>query len=589
MKDEEGISSDLTVNSVFNYSFFSLILKLQEKLNLSTEQIEKLKKLQSEFQKETLKRNAELQVAEIELNEFQTQDPLDLGKVDAKLKQIEAFRTELRLAYINTIEKGKAVLTSEQQKNLEPFERTALVYPAQKYFSESSLHQQIQTTLKKQLQDQKVVEIETTEAIATRLSNWAKLLGFFVGIPLALLGLVLGFLGIKTYDDLKDASKKVNFLQEEGRKLELRYEDLEAQFTDYEKLAQKVNKLSTKVKNIEDRVFSWHQLDGNAEDVNPQLMGPAYLLGGGGTDVDRAIQWTIDQVRGCEDCSKTLDLVVLRFLRDADQQAWNPDEEQPNIQEDYLGYHELLTDPQLKLQGLDSIETFVFTNPTREVANQSDIAEAIEKAEVVFLAGGDQCKYVRNFKGTAIESAIESVQARGGAIGGTSAGAMIQGEWIFNACSDAVISEDALADPYEDILFTDNLFQWPTLKGTIVDTHFYQRDRMGRAMTFVARLLRDGITDRALAIGIDEHTSLVIDRQGIAQVMTDDEKGSAYFIFGDRQPEVCEPETPLSFSDYRIWRVRDGETFDLKNIPTTGDYQVSVEQGRISRDNPYRN
>jgi cyanophycinase-like exopeptidase len=111
---------------------------------------------------------------------------------------------------------------------------------------------------------------------------------------------------------------------------------------------------------------------------------------------------------------------------------------------------------------------------------------------------------------------------------------------------------------------------------------------MGRAMAFVARLLRDGITDRALAIGIDEGTSLAIDRQGIAQVMTDDEEGSAYFILGNHQPEVCEPETPLSFSDYRIWRVRDSETFDLQNIPTTGYYQVSVERGGMSPANPYR-
>ena len=258
---------------------------------------------------------------------------------------------------------------------------------------------------------------------------------------------------------------------------------------------------------------------------------------------------------------------------------------------DYLGYHELFNsdNSQLTLQGLDSIETFVFSNPARQDANRPSIAKAIKQAEVVFFAGGDQCKYTRNFKGTAIESAIESVQARGGAIGGTSAGAMIQGEWIFNACSDAVTSDDALADPYEDVLFTDNLFPWSALKETIVDTHFYQDDRMGRTMTFVARLLRDGITNRVLAIGIDEGTSLAIDRQGIAQVMTDDEKNSVYFILGNHQPEVCEPETPLSFSDYKIWRVRDGEIFDLQNIPTTGYYEVSVDRGRMSLVNPYRN
>ena len=334
----------------------------------------------------------------------------------------------------------------------------------------------------------------------------------------------------------------------------------------------------------------WHKLDGNPEDVNPQLVGPVYDLGGGRADVVPAIQWTINKVRGCEDCSKTVDLVVLRFLEDEDQEDWDEGKREPDIEEYYLGYNELIKDPEQRLKGLDSIETFVFSNPARQdIEERQDIAEAIEKAEVVFLAGGDQCNYTRNFKGNAVEAAIESVQARGGGIGGNSAGAAIQGEWIFNACSDAVSSDDALYDPYEDILFTENLFHWPVLKGTIVDTHFHKRDRMGRAMTFVARLLRDGITNQAIGIGIDKYTSLLIDKQGFAQVMTDDkEDGSVYFILGDHQPDVCERNKPLSFSDYRIWRVKDGETFDLKNIPTTGDYKASVERGHIFPSNPYR-
>ncbi len=71
------------------------------------------------------------------------------------------------------------------------------------------------------------------------------------------------------------------------------------------------------------RAEVWHEVAGNAEDVTPQLVGPVYALGGGGTDVVRAIQWTINRVRGCEDCEKNVDLVVLRFLTDKDQRAWD--------------------------------------------------------------------------------------------------------------------------------------------------------------------------------------------------------------------------------------------------------------------------
>ncbi|MFN6186339.1 MAG: peptidase S51, partial [Microcystis sp.] len=49
------------------------------------------------------------------------------------------------------------------------------------------------------------------------------------------------------------------------------------------------------------RAEVWHQSNGNSQDVNPPLVGPVSDLGGGGTDVDRAIQWAIDQVRGCQD------------------------------------------------------------------------------------------------------------------------------------------------------------------------------------------------------------------------------------------------------------------------------------------------
>jgi hypothetical protein len=53
-------------------------------------------------------------------------------------------------------------------------------------------------------------------------------------------------------------------------------------------------------------------LTGNPEDVNPPLYGPVLNIGGGGTDVDPAIQWMINKVRGCDNCNVKVDVVVLR-------------------------------------------------------------------------------------------------------------------------------------------------------------------------------------------------------------------------------------------------------------------------------------
>ena len=97
----------------------SFMLHHREKLNLSAEQVKALETLRSEFQKEAIKRKADLQVAKVELRDLQRREPVDLEAIEAKVKQIEALRTELRLARIRTIEKGKAVLTPEQRNKLE--------------------------------------------------------------------------------------------------------------------------------------------------------------------------------------------------------------------------------------------------------------------------------------------------------------------------------------------------------------------------------------------------------------------------------------------------------------------------------------
>jgi cyanophycinase-like exopeptidase len=60
----------------------------------------------------------------------------------------------------------------------------------------------------------------------------------------------------------------------------------------------------------------------------------------------------------------------------------------------------------------------------------------------------------------------------------------------------------------------------------------------------------------------------------------------AYFVLGDHMPEVCEPQTPLMFSNYKIWKVESGGTFDLKNRPQTGYYFRSVNNRKIGSD-PY--
>lgn len=300
-------------------------------------------------------------------------------------------------------------------------------------------------------------------------------------------------------------------------------------------------------------------LAGNPADVTPELHGPAHHIQGGGTDVDAAFQWMFDQVRGCADCDTKLDVVVLRAYGDGDYN-------------DYL----------LAMKGVDSVETLVITN--RADAELPEVADTIRKAEVVFFSGGDQCNYVSFFKGTPVETAVESVYKRGGGIGGTSAGDAIQGEYLYDACGGSTQSSEALANPYhESISFTSDFFHWKYLEGTLTDQHLIERNRIGRTFAFLARQIQDGKTPRILGIAADRETSVLLDKNGLATIAG---KGPAYFILADHKPEVCEPNKPLTYSDFKIWKVDAGGTYDLKNRPATGYYTRSVKEGIIDTD-PY--
>lgn len=300
-------------------------------------------------------------------------------------------------------------------------------------------------------------------------------------------------------------------------------------------------------------------LTGNAADAILSLAGPAHDFGGGSTDVDAAIQWMIDEVRGCTSCSTRVDVVILRSTG-AD------------------GYNDYI----FAMNGVDSVETLVITKPTD--SNTAAVETTVRNAEVVFFAGGDQCDYVRNFKGTLVETAVESVYARGGGVGGTSAGLAIQGDFTYDACAGSATSAEALSDPYHRrISFTYDFFHWPNMERTLTDSHFVARDRMGRTLSFLARQIQDGRAASALGVAVQEETSVVVDRNGLATVFG---VGPAYFILADHPCEVCRAKTPLTYSNFKIWRVAAGGTFDLRNRPTTSFYLRSVNTGVIDAD-PY--
>jgi cyanophycinase-like exopeptidase len=322
-----------------------------------------------------------------------------------------------------------------------------------------------------------------------------------------------------------------------------------------------------------------YYITGDPSDVgnNFTLGGPVLDLGGGGTDVLAAFQQTVDIIRGCGGslCGNKIDIVILRATGTG---AYN----------NYL----------YALNGVNSVQTYVLTKLAD--ANNAATETVVKNAEFVFYAGGNQCDYTTFFKGTKMESATRFVYNKGGAVGGTSAGMAIMGEYDYNGCNSAsgTTSSQALANPYDTgITFTYNYFNFSFMNLIITDDHYITRDRMGRLLTFMARQIKDGKTSVAWGLAANEETSVVVDKFGLATVVRNDGttydadlqqlipaslNPVAYFILADHMPTTCVSGSPLSYSGYKVWKRTYGQTFNLASRPTVPDYTLNVVAGALS-------
>ena len=240
-----------------------------------------------------------------------------------------------------------------------------------------------------------------------------------------------------------------------------------------------------------------------------------------------------------------------------------------------------------KLCDCDSVETIVFDN--RDAASAPFVIETIRNAEALFIAGGDQSRYVRFWKDTPVENAINFVAAKPAPVGVTSAGMAIMGEFSYSAMSDAILTaENALRNPFhDDLTLARDFLELPPLGNVITDQHLQERDRIGRTVALLARLVHDGWTAEGRAIAADRETSLHIDPvTGNAGVLAtaDHQTPYVYFMRTAGPPEMCVPGTPLTFVDVEVYRIGPGGTFAIGTWTGRGGiaYTLSAERGILT-------
>jgi len=93
--------------------------KLAEHLGLSEEQLTQIKQLRMESTKQSIQLKAKLDVAELELRAMMEEPKPNRGKIENKVKEIGALRTQLHLLQIDRNLKMREILTPEQLDKLE--------------------------------------------------------------------------------------------------------------------------------------------------------------------------------------------------------------------------------------------------------------------------------------------------------------------------------------------------------------------------------------------------------------------------------------------------------------------------------------
>jgi periplasmic protein CpxP/Spy len=91
------------------------LLKHEQQLGLTAEQVTKLKEMQLNLDKTRIKTEADIQVAEREVKALTDEETSDLGAVEAKLKQSHDLQVGLRMVSIKTKRDVLALLTPEQR------------------------------------------------------------------------------------------------------------------------------------------------------------------------------------------------------------------------------------------------------------------------------------------------------------------------------------------------------------------------------------------------------------------------------------------------------------------------------------------
>ncbi len=168
----------------------------------------------------------------------------------------------------------------------------------------------------------------------------------------------------------------------------------------------------------------------------------------------------------------------------------------------------------------------------RDEADSEAFIEPLRRARGVWFTGGRQWRIADAYLGTRTERELWALLERGGVIGGTSAGATIQGSYL--ARGDTRTNTIMMGDHEQGFGF---------LKNVAVDQHVLARNRHADLLEIVRA------RPELLGLGIDENTAIVV-------------AGDRFQVVGEHYVVVTDPDAVLD-NGSPFYFLGAGDSFDL--------------------------
>ncbi len=173
-----------------------------------------------------------------------------------------------------------------------------------------------------------------------------------------------------------------------------------------------------------------------------------------------------------------------------------------------------------------------------EVADTDAFVEPLKTAGGVFFLGGRQWRLVDAYGGTKAEAAFREVLERGGVIGGSSAGASIQGSFLVRGDTET-----------NTIMMGDHQRGFGYLRNVGIDQHVLRRNRQFDLIEVIEA------RPELLGIGLDEDTAIIVQGDQFQVI------GSSYALIYDNQATVG--------ANGKFYFLAPGDRFDLATREAT--------------------